>query len=172
LIRLADCSWLANERHCTPGACSRRGTQKPRHCRWTRRVSVPNRSEHGEGSLIEIDPKILKVRRTVAIPLNPVDVQASDKGLVFVSGGSDQRTNGIIAVVDARDKRAVIAQWSLVSGKSRILLSGDQRWLFISPKVFPVQIEACSIPQNPSDLPTVKRASLTPPEFRWVVISS
>jgi hypothetical protein len=129
----------------------------------TRRTAAPNGSKHGEGLLWDIDPKLFKVTRRMPIPLNPLDVQATDAKLVLVSGGSANSSDGIIAVVDMKDTQAVLTQWRSVSRGTRIRLSGDQKWLFLSPSTFPATIEAWRIPESPSEVPSVKEFLRDPP---------
>jgi hypothetical protein len=111
-----------------------------------------NRTDPEEGEILEIDPETLKVRRTVKIPHDPADIQASDRGLVFVSGGSNQHT--ALAAVDMRETRSIVGRWQGVYMGSRIRLSADQRRLFIAPTGMPPHIESWLLPANPSNDPT------------------
>jgi CHAT domain-containing protein/tetratricopeptide (TPR) repeat protein len=122
----------------------------------TRRTGIPNGSGHGEGELLDIDPNTMRIRSNTRIPLHPVDIQAGDRGLVFIIGGSEKRSDGIIAVVDMRGTPRVVGQWPLHRRESRMRLSGDERWLFLSPRrSTPPLVDAWLIPPNFAIKPTV-----------------
>jgi CHAT domain-containing protein len=122
---------------------------------------IPNGSNLGEGAVLEIDPEALKVRRTIRIPLDPNDIQANDKGLVFISGG--HRFYGTLAVLDLHQPETVGKFGNLVPRCLR--LSADQKWLFVSNWSSPPSLQALPAPTNLRDLPNSFRPLSETPEI-------
>ena len=83
------------------------------------------------------------------IPIDPADIQANDRGLVFVSGGSNQHT--AIVGVNVREARSVVGRWEGVFMGSRIRLSSDQKRLFISSPLSSHSVEAWLLPASLPD---------------------
>jgi hypothetical protein len=109
-----------------------------------------------EGLVLEIDPKTLAVQRTIRVPIDPFDIQVSDKRLAFISSGDKRLSLGVIAVVDMNDTQAVVARWPDVHTRSRIRLCPDQRHLVFSENLIPPSVVSWRLPANPSEVPTVR----------------
>jgi hypothetical protein len=132
---------------------------------------VPNGSVHGDGTVLEVDPEALKVRRTIEVSLDPIEIQANDKGLVFLSGvwlggtASGVRfLQGTLAVLDMHDPQTV-GKFGPGGACRCLRLSGDQEWLFASVWLSPPGLQAWSALASPRDPPKSYRPLHETPEI-------
>jgi hypothetical protein len=123
-----------------------------------------NRSRPEEGTLFMVNAETFEVSKTTRIELDPSDIQANDKGHVYVSGGSNPHT--LIGVVDMKKTRAIVSHWKGVTMGSCIRLSSDQKRLYIaSRKISPARVACWVLPTCSGGSPiisTIRNSSQTP----------
>ncbi len=81
------------------------------------------------GKLQVIDVATMKVTNTFAIEFDPYDMEADDKGRLFITGGSGAWSS--IAVVDVA-RKALIAKWANIETKSVLRISPDRKRLYLA----------------------------------------
>ncbi len=117
-----------------------------------------SRSGVEEGKIFMVEPGTFEVIKTAQIELDPGDIQANEKGQVYVAGGSNQHT--VIAVVDMKKTRAIVTRWKGVYMGAIIRLSSDQKRLYIGSRgVSPASVASWVLPQRADGMPAISRIS-------------
>jgi hypothetical protein len=123
-------------------------TASPRgHESWRGHTDPPFKRKPLYGLVQVIDPEAFRVTDTIEIDADPFSAAATNAGLVYITGGSDQHTD--LVVVDVR-QRKVVSRWpSSVSQLSQIDMSPDGKWLALSPYIDPGYAEVYDLRRNP-----------------------
>ena len=102
-----------------------------------------------------------EVLKTALIDLDPADIQADDKGMAYVNGGSNQHT--VVAVVDMKKTRSIVARWRGIYIGACIRLSADQKRLYVASRgISPASIKSWLLPTRPDAQPTGGQLSDSP----------
>ncbi|HWE38199.1 MAG TPA: trypsin-like peptidase domain-containing protein [Isosphaeraceae bacterium] len=100
-----------------------------------------------EGHIQVINPETVEVSRTIIVPADPCDVQAGDRGILFLSGGSNQHT--VLSVVDTRKSRSIIARWPGTYNGGSIQITADRsRLYFATQGLSPASVASWRIPKD------------------------
>jgi hypothetical protein len=107
-----------------------------------------------EGQIQVVDPPTMEVRRVINVDADPYDIQATNDGIVYISGGSGQFTE--VTVVETKKSRSVVGRWKGVYRGSSLRVSADQKRLYISTQnLSPPSVTSWMIPKNLADCPVV-----------------
>jgi hypothetical protein len=96
------------------------------------------------GTVQQIHAASFRVQKSVKLRIHPIDVQATDNGLVFLTQGSGQNCDLVLVDMNTCDQHS---RWTGTHNSNRLGLSPDQKLLFISNWASsPASITADAVP--------------------------
>jgi WD40 repeat protein len=117
-----------------------------------------------KGAVQLINAATLKVEKTIEVAADPFDIEATDRGVVFLSSGSGQNTE--VTVVDVKQAKPVVARWKGVYMNSCLKLSPDQQKLYVSTyQLSPATIACWHLPEKVAGTATPLATVCNPPSF-------
>jgi hypothetical protein len=124
-----------------------------------------------EGAVQVLDPRAMKVTRSVKVPTEPHDFDVTDQGVAFVSGVGSKQSE--IVVVDVNQQKALLATWKGVPVSTCLKLSANGQQLYVTAwKLAPARVVSLGLPEPlaNSELPKGEWTPAPPATVRGEVV--